>query len=65
MFCPYNHNDCYPNNNKGSTICLRKEINETDNMLNSKQNSETKDYEKQYEVRIEQQTVNIKDCVII
>ena len=50
------------NSSKGSTICLRNEIKNND--YSSKVNDETKDYEKQYEVRIEQ-PVNIKDCVIM
>lgn len=47
------------NSKKGSTLCLRNEINETNNMLNSKQNSETQNLEKEYEAKIEQQSILI------
>ena len=50
--------------NKGSTICLRNEINETNNLLGWKSDYETREIEERYEAQI---VVPVKtgDCIIM
>ena len=52
------------NNNKGSTICLRNEIKDNDCCFSKTNDYETREYENEYEARIEQ-PVNINNCVIM
>jgi len=64
MACPYAH-ICNTNNSKGSTICLRNEIKETNNLLEKKSSgSEFIKINERYEAQIEV-LVKTGDCVIM